>query len=93
MSEKIIENRGYHNIQVSISWEKCTLRHYLNGAFYNYKFSKEEKLRIVETMIPNNNNPWLGTSGGNATNDKVFLLSIEEVVKYFGSTLKYRTVS
>jgi hypothetical protein len=31
-------------------------------------------------------NRWYGTDGGNSTKDKVFLLSIEEVIKYFGDS-------
>ena len=91
LSEKIIEQRKYENCLENTTWATCTLRHYLNGAFYD-RFSKEEKLQIVETMIPNNNNPWYGTSGGNATNDKVFLLSIEEVVEYFGDSGQLRNI-
>ena len=41
----------------------------------------------METRVINNDNPWYRTTkGGNDTNDKIFLLSIEEVVKYFGDS-------
>ena len=85
LSERIIEKRPYDSGNENATWETCELRRYLNGEFYN-SFSTEEKARIAEMPIPNNNNSWYGTSGGNATNDKIFLLSIEEVVKYFGDS-------
>ncbi|MCL1875085.1 MAG: DUF6273 domain-containing protein [Synergistaceae bacterium] len=69
-----------------VKWEECTLRQYLNGQFYDSTFSNEEKGRIVETTIVNNDNPWFGMAGGNDTTDKVFLLSLEEVVLYFGDS-------
>ena len=87
LSEKTVECRRYHDRSEEITWELCTLRGYLNEEFYN-KFNAEEKTRISETRIINNDNPWFETDGGDVTNDKIFLLSIEEVVKYFGDSGK-----
>lgn len=61
------------------------MRTYLNGEFYN-SFSDADRERIIKVTNQNNDNPWYGTSGGNPTTDKVFLLSIDEVVKYFGDS-------
>ncbi|MCL1941636.1 MAG: M56 family metallopeptidase [Synergistaceae bacterium] len=69
-----------------VTWEECSLRQYLNGEFYDSAFSNEEKGRIVETKLKNNDNPWYGMAGGNDTTDKVFLLSLEEVALYFGDS-------
>jgi hypothetical protein len=84
LSEKIIEKRAYHPSFVGITWEKCELRNYLNNEFYNKLGAV--KSAIADTRNSNPNNPWYGMSGGNATEDKVFLLSIEEVVRYFGDS-------
>ena len=35
-------------------------------------------------------NPWFDTEGGNNTLDMIFLLSLEEVVKYFGDSGQLR---
>jgi len=43
-------------------------------------------MRIAETRVIYNDNLWYGSSGGNDTTDKIFLLSLEEVVKYFGDS-------
>jgi len=47
------------------------------------KFTKEQQNRIIKTQIANRDNQRYGTKGGNTTNDSVFLLSLEEMIKYF----------
>ena len=61
------------------------MRRYLNGEFYN-RFTAEERGRILETRVINSDNHWYGTTGGADTTDRVFLLSIDEVVRYFGDS-------
>ena len=85
LTEKIIGRRAYHNRVENITWETCDMRKYLNGEFYN-SFNETDRKRIVEVMNDNPANPWYGTSGGNSTTDKIYLLSIAEVVKYFGDS-------
>jgi len=84
ISEKIIDKQPYNVKHKNIIWKNCTLRKYLNGKFYNSLGAA--KSAIAETRNDNPNNPWYGTAGGNATTDKVFLLSLEELVKYFGDS-------
>ena len=84
LSKNILEKRAYHESPGNITWEKSTLRKYLNDEFYNKTFSTEEKKMIYETKIVNDNNPWYDTEGGSDTTDKIFLLSIEEVAEYLG---------
>ena len=71
------------------TWEGCALREYLNGAFLQ-TLSSSEQSRIVSVANTNPDNPWYGTSGGRNTTDKIFLLSIDEVVKYFGDSGQLR---
>lgn len=85
LTEEILKWREYHSSNTSVTWETCELRRYLNEAFLK-TFSAQERKRIVQTENRNADNPWFGTSGGRDTVDKVFLLSIEEVVKYFGDS-------
>ena len=88
ITENIVELLPYNAEPKSVTWETCTLREYLNGEFCS-KFSKEEQERIIETRISNTDNLWYETNGGAETTDKVFLLSLEEVDKYFGETGDY----
>ena len=85
ISEYILEQRWYHHQLVDINWSDSDMRQYLNNEFLN-RFTTEERNRIVETRVINNDNPWFGTSGGPDTTDYVFLLSLEEVVRYFGDS-------
>ncbi|MCL2051841.1 MAG: DUF6273 domain-containing protein [Lachnospiraceae bacterium] len=84
ISEKILEERRYNVKYKSITWEECTLRKYLNGEFLSKLGAVQSA--IAETRNENPSNPWYSTAGGNATTDKVFLLSLDEVVKYFGDS-------
>ncbi|MDR3289497.1 MAG: toll/interleukin-1 receptor domain-containing protein [Peptococcaceae bacterium] len=85
ITEDIIELRAYNSKKTSTTWETCDLRAWLNGDFYN-KFTDSEKAMIAETVLSNPDNAQYGTDGGNDTHDRVFLLSVDEVVQYFSST-------
>ena len=92
LSELALEERAYHEECTAITWENCTLRHYLNNEFFFNTFNAEERGRIHRGTVINNDNPWTfakrgfldNAPGGNNTQDHIFLLSIEEVVCYFG---------
>jgi len=64
-------------------WEERPLRSWLNEDFYSEAFSEEEKGKIVKTRVENPDNEGYFVSGG-ATEDKVFLLSVNEAKRYFG---------
>ncbi|MCL2056192.1 MAG: leucine-rich repeat domain-containing protein [Oscillospiraceae bacterium] len=85
VSEQVLEERPYNvEKKKDVTWENCTLRKYLNGVFLNKLGAA--KSAIAETRNNNPNNQWFGTPGGSATTDKVFLLSLDEVCRYFGDS-------
>ena len=88
ITENVIEQRLYNAEGKEVTWETSSLRKYLNDEFYA-KFKSEEQAQIAETKISTSNNLWYGTKGGADTTDKMFLLSIEEVDKYFGNSGDY----
>jgi len=88
ISDDILEQRAYHPCYEGVIWENSKLRQYLNGDFYN-NFSQSEKDIVVETRLENPDNQWYGISGGNDTYDKIFVLSLEEVDRYFGNSGDY----
>jgi len=90
LTEKVIEFRPYHHEECEITWETCGMREYLNGAFYD-SFSEADRARIIEAVNENSGNQWYGTRGGNPTRDKIFLLSIDEILKYFGDSGQIKT--
>lgn len=84
-----LDAQPYNKDYTSVTWETCTLRTWLNSTFYNKAFSSAEQAAILTTNVDNSKNQcysgW-NTSGGNNTQDKVFLLSYAEANKYFGVT-------
>ena len=85
ISRYALEDRPYHDTYEDITWEDCTLRKWLNDDFLNAAFTKEERAMIPTVTVPADKNPEYDTDPGNATRDKVFLLSIAEAEKYFDS--------
>lgn len=69
--------------ETDVTWETCSLRKWLNGTFLNNAFSADEQAKIATTYVSADRNPEYNTDPGNATQDKVFLLSITEAEKYF----------
>ena len=82
ITRECVAKMPYHKLGGRITWEGCTLRRWLNADFYN-SLPQEVKVRVAKLVNQNPNNQQRGTSGGNPTNDKVFLLSSEEAQRYF----------
>lgn len=81
-----LDARPYHTESVSVTWETCSLRAWLNGDFLAESFTEEERAAILLTDIDNSRSQGFagyGTSGGNVTQDKVFLLSWAEAERFF----------
>ena len=71
-------NKAYNDSSANVTWEACTLRTFLNDEFYN-SFSDDDKAKIALTHNTNPNNPEGDSiSGGNDTDDYIYLLSIDE---------------
>ena len=81
---------GYHNSWDDCTWETCSLRSWLNDKFLNLAFSAEEQSAILITTVDNSDSQgydWtmIGSetiSGGNDTQDRLFLLSYAEANQY-----------
>ena len=84
ISEKLLDYVLYNNNTViATTWETCTLRKWMNNDFISKAFSSSQQAQIATVTNQNPNNPQYGTKGGNATQDKIFALSIDEANKYF----------
>ena len=87
ISRYALDAKPYDTSYYSVEWAKCLLRTWLNDTFYNKAFSSAEQAAILTTRVDNGENQgYWSTSGGNNTQDKVFLLSYAEANKYFGVT-------
>ena len=100
LSKKVLDVKPYNTTDIAITWEKSTIRSWLNGYpasyntegtdfthdnFINVAFNAEEQAKIVASTVTADTNPDYDTSPGNATTDKIFLLSIVEAQNYFSS--------
>ena len=84
ISDYILAYKPYNEELLETVWETCTLRTWLNDDFYNETFANEEQKYIQLSVIGNNDNLVYVRDGGNNTEDRVFLLSMEEVRDYYG---------
>ena len=72
-----------------VTWETSNVRTWLNASFYTSAFSTDEQSKIYTSLIVNNDGgPYYSdgteyyTDGGNDTEDKVFVLSVDEINAY-----------
>lgn len=68
------------------TWEDCSLRRWLNTSFLSAAFTESEQQVILTTTVSNpgyTNSSGQYIDGGNDTQDKLFLLSMDEVKAYF----------
>ena len=79
LSDVILDKQLYNENDKYVTWEKSSLRAWLNKKFIKRAFIDEEREKINITEIINQDNPVYGTEGGNNTFDKIFLLSLSEV--------------
>lgn len=71
--------KPYNTSFKSVTWKTCSLRKWLNGAFFNNAFSVEEQKQILSTTVTTTDYSTVNTK------DRVFLLSSAEAEKYFDS--------
>ena len=84
-----LDAQPYNTEWSEITWEKCTLRGWLNATFLNKAFTAHEQTGIELTNVDNSSSQGYSSwsaSGGNNTLDKIFLLSYAEANKYLGIT-------
>jgi len=85
ITENVVRTRAFHDTLEDVTWATSDIRQYLNSEFFS-NFNAEDNVRIAETGLVNNDNQWFRVPAGVDTTDRIFLLSIEEVVRYFGDS-------
>ena len=83
ITDKLIDAVPYNTTYTDVTWETCTLRKWLNHDFLNAAFTNTHQSQIATVTNPNADNPKFRTMGGNPTQDKIFVLSIDEAKTYF----------
>ena len=82
LSKYALDAKPYNVDYTDVTWETCSLRAWLNEDFYNSAFNAEEQTKIVCVTLENEDNPY-GLIFEEDTQDKVWLLSINEVTNEF----------
>ena len=83
ISKYALDAKAYEESGKPITWETCTLRQWLNSDFLNEAFSDKEQSAIeTATVNVSANREYYSTDPGNDTQDKVFLLSLDEAKEY-----------
>lgn len=83
VSKYALDCKPYDQTHKDVTWETCTLRKWLNNEFLNDAFNDAQKSKILTSTVPADMNPKYITNPGKETQDKIFLLSINEANKYF----------
>ena len=66
----------------TVLWSKCAVRTWMNDTFYKGAFSSADRKAILTTQVHTPENPYY-LRGGCDTKDRLFSLSMEEVIQYF----------
>jgi len=86
VADSILDIKPFHQSADGADWEDSTIRTWLNRDFLFVAFSDSEREAIATTKIINYNNPENEPeSEPLETEDKIFLLSFEEIENYFES--------
>ena len=83
------------NDEYNVTWKNSNLRAWINNDFYNNGFSESEKKRILITKVDNSQTdeyrngiddyPSYRKKDDTDTDDRLFVLSLDEVKKYYGA--------
>lgn len=68
---------------IPVTWETSLMRAWLNGEFLNTAFTASEQVAIRMSHNLTKDNDEYGTSGGNDTDDKIYLLSAGDAERVF----------
>lgn len=79
ISKYILDCRPFHDTYTSVTWERCSLRKWLNGSFCAENFSRREQ--NIMRKVSTEGEDTLSRSEGEG--DRLFLLSRKETERYF----------
>lgn len=84
-SEYVLDVMPYSKSGVC-QWENSDIRKWLNESFLSTAFTEGERTYIASVEIENEDNKTYGVNGGHDTDDRIFLLSMEDMEDYFSET-------
>lgn len=84
ITKESLAYRNFHNEEGRVNWAESEIREFLNK-LYHTEFTEEEKSRVCPTILLHGFNTLQDgkiRTAGVWTSDKLFLLSVDETVKY-----------
>ena len=81
LCERAVAVLPYSREQREVTWETCDLRRWLNTVFLPLCFTEAERALILPARVETPDNAQFGSSGGAATEDRLFLLSVGEAAR------------
>ena len=75
MANEFVATRCFDSGSTSTVWNDSEIKEWLNNTFYDNSFSNQEKSAIKEIVLPEDI-----VNGGNETKNKIFLLSVEDIM-------------
>lgn len=81
----LFTNRFTNESHDKDQWDNSEIRKIMNVDFYDEAFNEDEKGIILTTNVSPGENPYYGIHPGMPTEDKIFLLSVDEITKYLPS--------
>ncbi len=87
ISRFALDEKKYNEDWEDVTWETSTLRAWLNDEFISIAFSEEERSAILLSSVDNSDSQGYSynTTGGNDTEDRIFLLSYYEAFEQYFS--------
>ena len=79
VSDQNLDCVVYNSSAETVTWEECSLRKWLNSKFLDNAFNAQEQGAVLESLVINEDGA-KGSEAGADTNDKVYLLSVYEVI-------------
>ena len=86
ISKYVLDAKAFNDERITVTWESCTLRQWLNNGFFNKAFTETEQALIRKVIVTADKNLQNSTAEpGNDTLDQVYLLSVSEAKRWFES--------
>ena len=86
ISNYALDCQPYNTVRANVTWSTCSLRTWLNTDFLNAAFTEVERARIPSAYVLPAGNKILHTDPGEATQDRIFILGIDQATEYYGPT-------
>ena len=88
-----VQPYNYNKEEKAVTWQTSDIRRWLNSDFYTTAFNDIEQQKVLRTLVETEGNSYYETDGENDTEDKVFLLGIEEAERLFINNEERRTTA